>query len=64
MNLKFRAAGEVATVFTLSYAVISFLNYISPVAAIVVTVTGLSLYWIYMAYQIRLTQLRLEQNKE
>ena len=61
MNLKLKAAGDVAGVSAVIFGTIAFLNYVSKEYAPIILAFGMLAYLIYIMYSIRLSSLESEQ---
>jgi hypothetical protein len=63
MNLKLKAAGDVAGVSAVIFGTIAFLNYVSREYAPIILAFGMLAYLIYIMYSIRLSSLESEQRE-
>jgi translation elongation factor EF-1beta len=63
MNMKLKAAGDVAGVSAVIFGTIAFLNYVSREYAPIILAFGLLAYLIYIMYSIRLSSLENEQRE-
>ena len=63
MNLKLKAAGDVAGVSAVIFGTIAFLNYVTKEYASIIIAFGLLAYLIYIMYSIRLSSLESEQRE-
>lgn len=63
MNLKLKAAGDVAGVSAVIFGTIAFLNYVSKEYASIILAFGMLAYLIYIMYSIRLSSLESEQRE-
>jgi len=63
MNLKLKAAGDVAGVSAVIFGTIAFLNYVSKEYAPIILAFGMLAYLIYIMYSIRLSSLESEQRE-
>ena len=61
MNLKLKAAGEVAGVSALIFGFISLVSFVTKEYAALILGFGLIFYLIYVVYSIRLSQLEDQQ---
>ena len=64
MNVRLKALGETATFVALTFGGVAFLNWMFPAYANVIVATGVCAYLIYLVYEIRVSQLKFEQDKE
>lgn len=63
MNMKLKAAGDVAGVSAVIFGTIAFLNYVSREYAPIILAFGMLAYLIYIMYSIRLSSLESEQRE-
>ncbi len=63
MNMKLKAAGDVAGVSAVIFGTIAFLNYVSKEYAPIILAFGMLAYLIYIMYSIRLSSLESEQRE-
>lgn len=63
MNLKLKAAGDVAGVTAVIFGTIAFLNYVTKEYVAIICAFGLLAYLIYLMYSIRLSSLESEQRE-
>jgi 4-hydroxybenzoate polyprenyltransferase len=61
MNLKVKAASYTAGFFAIVFIVMSAINYVAGTYAPLVIGLGLCAYLIYLMYEIKLGQLKYEQ---
>ncbi len=63
MNLKLKAAGDVAGITAVIFGSIALLNYVTKEYASIIIAVGLLAYLIYIMYSIRLSSLENEQRE-
>lgn len=61
MNLKLKAAGDVAGVTAVIFGSIAILNYVAKEYASIIVASGLLAYLLYIMYSIRLSSLESEK---
>lgn len=61
MNLKLKAAGDVAGVTAVIFGSIAILNYVAKEYASIIVAAGLLAYLLYIMYSIRLSSLESEK---
>lgn len=63
MNLKLKAAGDVAGVFVVIFGSVTLLNFVTKEYASLIIGVGLLAYLMYLLYSIRLSSLESEQRE-
>lgn len=64
MNLKLKAAGDVAGVTAVIFGSIAILNYVAKEYASIIVASGLLAYLLYIMYSIRLSSLESEKRDQ
>ena len=63
MNIKMKALWQTATFISITFGSVALLNWLFPAYANMIIAVGLLAYLIYLVYEIRVSQLKCEQDK-
>ena len=64
MNVKLKAASYTAGFFAIVFIVMSVINYVAGAYAPLVIGLGLISYLVYIMYEVKLSQLKYEQDSK